>query len=95
MSLVISEDFLETAHTSVEELKQEIAVLLFQKDRLTLAQAARFAGLPRLRFQHLLAGRGISPHYGIPEFEQDVATLKKLGLSEAACDIEPKYKMFT
>lgn len=79
MSLVISEEFLESAHTSVEELKQEIAVLLFQKERLTLAQAARFAGIPRLRFQHILAARDISPHYGISEFEQDTDALKKLG----------------
>jgi predicted HTH domain antitoxin len=59
-----------------EELRRELAVLLFQKERLTLGQASRLADMDRLRFQHLLASRGIPMHYDVEEFEQDLATLR-------------------
>jgi predicted HTH domain antitoxin len=60
-------------------IKQELAIMLFEKDRLTLAQAAALADMHLLPFQHLLASRGISPHYDIPEYEQDLMTLQHLG----------------
>jgi predicted HTH domain antitoxin len=48
---------LQTAHLSEVELLQEIAVTLFQQDRLTLGQAAAFAGLTQLDMQRILASR--------------------------------------
>ena len=61
------------------EMKQEIAVLLFQKEKLTLAQASRFAGMNRIDFQHLLASRQIPVHYGVEDFEQDIKNLREMG----------------
>ena len=43
MSLTISDALLQAAHMSEAELRQEIAVMLFQRDKLTLAQASQFA----------------------------------------------------
>jgi predicted HTH domain antitoxin len=60
MSIVISEDLLYSTHLSEGEMKQEIAVMLFEKDKLTLGPAARFAEMSQWRFQHLLANRAIS-----------------------------------
>jgi predicted HTH domain antitoxin len=79
MSVVISEDLLYSTHLSEGEMKQEIAVMLFEKDKLTLGQAARFAEMNQWRFQHLLASRAIPVHYDVKEFEQDLATLRQLG----------------
>lgn len=81
MSVTIPDEILQTARMSEEELRQELAVLLFQKDRLTLGQASRLAGMDLLRFQHLLASRGIPVHYDVEEFEQDLSTLRNLGRS--------------
>ena len=78
MSLVIPDEFLQASGMSEHELKQEIAVLLFQKDRLTLAQASRLAAMSRLQFQHLLASRQIPVHYDRAEFEEDLKTLREL-----------------
>lgn len=61
------------------ELKQEIAVMLFQKDKLTLAQASHLAGINRIAFQHLLASRQIPVHYGVDDFEQDIKNLQDMG----------------
>lgn len=64
---------------SEPELRQEIAVLLYGKERLTLAQASRLAEMGRLQFQHLLSSRGFVVHYGVEDFEQDLETLRGLG----------------
>jgi predicted HTH domain antitoxin len=53
--------------------------MLFERERLTLAQAARLARLDRLRFQHLLASRSIPIHYDLDEFEADLDTLRIMG----------------
>ena len=79
MSILISDDILQSARLTEDEFKQEIAVLLFQKEKLTLAQASRFAGMTRLQFQHLLASRKIPVHYDIAEFDEDLKTLKESG----------------
>ena len=79
MSVIISDDILQATRMTEEELRQEIAVLLFQKEKLTLAQASRMAGKNRLQFQHLLASRQIPVHYDREEFEEDLETLRELG----------------
>jgi predicted HTH domain antitoxin len=79
VSVIIPDDVLHAAKMSEAELRQELAVLLFERERLTLAQAARLAGMERLRFQHLLASRGIPLHYDVAEFEADLRTLRELG----------------
>jgi predicted HTH domain antitoxin len=58
---------------------QEIAVFLFQKERLSLGQASRWAGMSQLQFQHLLASRQIPIHYDLAEFEADLKTLRETG----------------
>src|SRR3989304_727756 len=63
---------------SEEELRQEIAVLLFQKEKLTLARASRLAGMDRLQFQHLIASRQIPVHYDESDFDEDLTTLIEL-----------------
>jgi len=79
VSFTIPDALLQSARISEAELRQEIAVLLFQRDKLTLAQASRFAPLSRLQFQHLLASRQIPVHYDVTDFEEDLDTLHRLG----------------
>ena len=79
MSVVVPDEILTTARMSEAEMRQEIAVMLFQRDKLTLAQASRFADMHRVAFQHLLASRHIPMHYGVEDFEQDLQTLRDVG----------------
>jgi predicted HTH domain antitoxin len=72
MPVTISDEVLAAAHISEPELKQELALALFQQERLTLAQASRLAEMSQLAFQALLAGRQIPIHYGVEEFREDV-----------------------
>ncbi|MEQ8960352.1 MAG: UPF0175 family protein, partial [Coleofasciculus sp. C2-GNP5-27] len=76
MSVVIPDEILTITRMSEAEMRQEIAVMLFEREKLTLAQASRFAGMHRVAFQHLLASRQIPVHYGIEDLEQDIQTLQ-------------------
>lgn len=79
MSIVIPDEILAATRMTDSELKQEIAVMLFQKEKLTLAQASRLAQMNRIAFQHLLASRQIPVHYGVDDFEQDIKNLQEMG----------------
>ena len=78
MSVVIPDEILTITRMSEAEMRQEIAVMLFGREKLTLAQASRFAGTHRVAFQHLLASRQIPVHYGIEDLEQDIQTLREM-----------------
>jgi predicted HTH domain antitoxin len=82
MSIVISDDLLAVTRMTEAEMRQEIAILLFQKEKFTLAQASRFAGMHRVAFQHVLASRQIPFHYDVDDFEQDIENLRELGRLE-------------
>ncbi|MEK7727232.1 MAG: UPF0175 family protein [candidate division KSB1 bacterium] len=77
MSVVISDEILHSTRMSVKELLQEIAVTLFQKEKLTLGQASGLAEMSQYQFQHLLASRGGALHYDLKEFEDDLETLRE------------------
>ncbi len=77
MSVIIPEAILQATGMSEAELLQEMAVLLFQKEKLTLGQASGLAGMNRIQFQHLLASRQIPIHYDVAELEEDLAALRK------------------
>ncbi len=79
MALVIPDETLRAADLTAEELRRELAVLLFSHERLTMGQASDLAGLDRLSFQELLSARDIPIHYDVEELDEDIATLRRLG----------------
>ncbi len=79
MALIISDDEMGSVGLTPAEAKKELAIVLFQQERLTLGQASHFAGTSQQEFLHFLAERHIPLHYGVADFEQDIATLKSLG----------------
>jgi len=80
MPLVISDDLVRASHLSEEEIKMELAVLLFQKNKLTLGQASKLANMGQFEFQHILASRKIPAHYDLQDYQDDMKTLKNMGL---------------
>lgn len=59
---------------------QELAVVLFHKEKLTLGQAATLAGISQFQFQQLLGSRGITIHYDVQDYMEDLQTIQQLGL---------------
>ena len=76
MSLVIPGEFLQTARISEADLKLEIALLLFQQEKITLGTASQFVGMSQLELQRILGSRKIPIHYGVEDFQQDLKTLE-------------------
>jgi predicted HTH domain antitoxin len=79
VSLVISDDVLQAAKISEADLMREIAVMLFQQERITLGKASQLAGLNQIEFQQLLATRNICLHYDVAEYEADIKSLQENG----------------
>jgi len=79
MNLEIPDDIVRATHLTPDELRVEIAVMLFERDRLTLGQASILAGKKQPEFQQVLAGRKISLHYDVEDFRKDLQTLRELG----------------
>ncbi|MDF5715184.1 MAG: UPF0175 family protein [Rhizonema sp. NSF051] len=76
MSVVIPDDILTAAGIYEAELKLEIAIMLFQQDRISIGKARRLAGMNLIEFQREIASRGICIHYDVEEFEADLKTLR-------------------
>ena len=76
MSITISDDILGSSGLTEEELRRELAIALFQIERLTSAQAARLANQTQLDFQKALASRHIPIHYGPRELDEDLQTVR-------------------
>lgn len=79
MSVIIAEDILQSAQMTEAELRQEIAVLLFERGRLSMGQASKLAQMSQYQFQSFLASRQIPIHYDVAEFEADLHTLREMG----------------
>jgi predicted HTH domain antitoxin len=75
----ISQDILDSARLTIDELKVELAVSLYSQGRLSAGKAHELAGLSLWEFRQLLALRHISPHYDETDLAEDVKTLQELG----------------
>ncbi len=61
--LIIEDSVLQAAGLSEKEFKVEIAIFLFQQERLSLRKAAALAGMHWMDFMKLLDSRNIALHY--------------------------------
>ena len=76
MALIIPDEVVDATRMTPEELMLEVAVMLYQREKLTLAQASKAAGMNRQKFQFLLASRQIPVHYDVADFQADLNTLR-------------------
>lgn len=79
VQLELPEELLQATCMTLEELRLELAIHLFEQGRLSLDKAAELANVPVWQFQQTLAGRGIPMHYDVREYEEDLETLRRLG----------------
>ena len=57
-----------------------LALYLFQNNRLTFGQSARLLGISQSEFQKELGKHHIPIHYDISDFRDDLKTLKQVGM---------------
>jgi predicted HTH domain antitoxin len=66
------------AKVSENQLLEDIAIMLYQKGKLTFGQAAQTAKLSYTEFQFLLGRNKISINYEVEQFLEDIETIKSL-----------------
>ena len=77
-NLVIPQEILAAIKLPSEELRIEIAVYLYDKEKLSIRQAKRLAGLDQLAFQKERAKRDVYIHFSMKDLEDDLETLRNL-----------------
>ncbi len=77
MALIISDQILEKAQISANDLLVDIACYLYENKRLSMSLAKELAELNQIEFQQELNKREIDLHYSEEDLETD---LKNLGV---------------
>lgn len=80
MSITIPDDILRASNMTEDELKLEIAILLYQQGKISSGKVRAWTGITVLEFQHELAKRGLYLNYDVEDFQSDVQTLQSMGL---------------
>ena len=80
MVLEIPDQALSKSKYTAAEFRLDIAVMLYQKQVMSLARAAEWVGLSRIDFQKELKAQGIPLHYDVSDLHEEMATLDKMGL---------------
>ncbi|WP_309235994.1 UPF0175 family protein [Planktothrix sp. FACHB-1365] len=80
MSVLIPDDILRATKMTEDELKLEIAILLYQQEKISSGKARTWTKLSVIEFQHELAKRGLCINYDVEDFEADIKTLQSIGL---------------
>ena len=81
ISFQLPADVLNAAGMTLDELRLEMAIHLFEQRRLSLGRAARFAGMEKGDFVPLLGQRQISIFGDEEQMVKDAEMLSRLRLS--------------
>ncbi|ASC71438.1 hypothetical protein XM38_023900 [Halomicronema hongdechloris C2206] len=80
MSVVIPDNILEATKMTEDELKLEIAIMLYKQQKISSGKVRAWTGLTVLQFQDELAKRGLCINYDEEDFQSDIKTLQSLDL---------------
>jgi predicted HTH domain antitoxin len=78
MLVEVPSELIGVSDYSEQDLKIDVAILLYKRQVMTLARAARWVGMTRLEFQKALAERGFPINFSIEDFETDLKTLHSM-----------------
>ncbi|MEH1910561.1 UPF0175 family protein [Nostoc sp.] len=80
MSVVIPDDILQSTKMTEDELRLEIAIMLYKQEKISSGKARAWTGLRVIEFQHELAKRGLCINYDVEDLQADIKTLQSMGL---------------
>lgn len=79
MNLVIPDDILTASEMTEAELKLEIAIILYKREKISVGKASEWLGLNLVEFRRELGKQGLSINYDVEDFQADLETLRSLG----------------
>ena len=74
---------LNTSDVNVENVKKEIALLLYDKEFYSLGKASELAGMSKLNFMKLLREKDINIKYSIADVQGDLKSLSQFMLNDS------------
>ncbi|BAY44257.1 hypothetical protein SAMD00079811_18530 [Scytonema sp. HK-05] len=80
MSVVIPDDILLSTKMTEDELKLEIAIMLYNQEKISGGKARAWTGLTVIEFQRELTKRGLCINYDVEDLQADIKTLQSMGL---------------
>ena len=78
VTIEIPREIIHAARMKPLELKQELAIHLFQQGRLSFGKARQLADMSAWVFQQLLGSRGIPMHYDMEDYAIDMAAMEEV-----------------
>jgi predicted HTH domain antitoxin len=78
--IVIPGKFLSETGVNRKEFLVDLAVYLYEKQRLTMGQSRKLANLDQLSFQKALKERGVYMHDDALDLYEDIKSLNDAGL---------------
>lgn len=66
------------AAVSESDILTELAIVLYEREKLSVGWAARLAGMDKWVFNSLLADREVPMHYDVADLERDLKALRRL-----------------
>ena len=78
VTIELPRHLVNAAGVTVDELKIELAVHLYETRRLGIGHAREMAGMSLWEFRQLLASRKISPHYDVADLDEDMQNWAEL-----------------
>lgn len=79
MNLEIPDDILTASEMSEADLKLEVAILLYKREKISAGKACEWLGLNLIEFRRELGNRGLTINYDVEDFQSDLETLRSLG----------------
>lgn len=77
-SIEIPAEVVHATRMSPEEMKRELAFILFQQGKLSFGKAREMAGMTVWDFQYLLGQRNIPIHYDVQDYLADQQAIDAL-----------------
>lgn len=78
MTIQLPDSLLTMSGLDEQHIKEQLALLLYKKEFLTLMQAAELAEMHFIDFQALMQKNDVFMHYDENDLEQDLANLDKV-----------------
>jgi len=79
MNLTIPDDILIASDMSEADLKLEVAIILYKREKISAGKACEWLGLNLIEFRRELGKRGLTINYDVADFQTDLETLRSLG----------------
>jgi predicted HTH domain antitoxin len=79
MNLVIPDDILAASDLTEEDLKLELAIVLYKRAKISAGKACEWLGMNLIEFRRILSDRDIPINYALSDLQDDIETLRSLG----------------